>query len=73
MPPMYFIVICGGPDATLPEFAALSALVRSDDGTNWFRQKAVLASRQLEAPWRTQGEIASEQVPMLCTAESVVR
>jgi len=33
LPPMYFVVICGGPDATLPELAALSALVRSDDGT----------------------------------------
>jgi 2-polyprenyl-3-methyl-5-hydroxy-6-metoxy-1,4-benzoquinol methylase len=32
LPPMYFVVICGGPDATLPELAALSALVRSDDG-----------------------------------------
>ena len=31
VPPMYFIVVCGGPDATLPRLAALSALVRTGD------------------------------------------
>ena len=45
LPPMYFVVICGGLNATLPKLAALSALVRSHNGTRlvsteglfWFR------------------------------------
>ncbi|MCC7216954.1 MAG: methyltransferase domain-containing protein [Burkholderiales bacterium] len=67
-PPMYFVVVCGGPDAALPALPALSLF---DDGAlSLWRDyaRALLRARELEWEERDARKIADERETRLVAA-----